>query len=428
MKIAVVTVGEPLPILEGAHDRALRTGYLSVFLAERGHDVTWWTSAFDHSRRKMIVGVGERVSVQRGLEIRLLNGGGYKANVSLERIRDHRRLAREFAVAVRREPRPDIILSSFPPIELGLAAVEYGEEAHVPVVLDIRDLWPDIFVDEFPSWARPAARVLLTPFFRQAGRACRGATAITGITPALVNWGLQRGGRSRSERDRAFPMGYPTRPPSPNRLAEAEAFWTEMGVTAESRERTICFIGSLGRQFDLVPVIECAARLSRRGVPVRFVLCGVGERLERYRRMSAGLENVVLPGWIDEAKIYVLLRRAYAGVDPLPDRYDFLGTINNKAIEYLSAGVPVISSPPRGLLAESLAEHDCGASCEAGDPDALADVVEYACANPEAWARKSKNAKAFFDRELSAETVYESFHQHLKSIALSSGRDGADRQ
>lgn len=427
MKIALVTIGEPLPILEGAHDRALRTGYFSQFLAGRGHDVTWWTSAFDHAHKKMIAGGAGSTRVRQGLEIKMMNGGGYKANVSVERLRDHRKLAREFAIAVRREARPDIILSSFPTVELSLAAVEYGRETGVPVVLDVRDMWPDIFLEEVPVWMRRPARVLLTPLFRQAERACRSATAITGITRALVEWGLQRGERVGSEFDKAFPMGYTTRVPPRDRIAEAEAYWTDMGVPADSKDRTICFFGNMGRMFDLVPVVESAAQLARRGVPVRFVLCGTGERLEQYRKMAAGMGNVILPGWVDEAKIHVLLRRSYAGLDPLPDRYDYLATINNKAIEYLSAGVPVLSSPVRGVLAETLARFDCGASCAAQNAGALADLVQYACANPEVWTRKAANAKAFFERDLAAEKVYENFHRHLESIVESIGPSNEER-
>jgi 2-deoxystreptamine N-acetyl-D-glucosaminyltransferase/2-deoxystreptamine glucosyltransferase len=183
----------------------------------------------------------------------------------------------------------------------------------------------------------------------------------------------------------------------------------------------------LGRQFDLDPVIASARILAERRVPARFVLCGSGERLDHYRARAVDLDNVLLPGWVDEARIHVLLRRSHAGIDPLPDRYDYLASINNKAIEYLSAGVPVISSPPRGVLAETLAKFDCGASCAAQDAGALADLVEYACANPEVWARKAANAKAFFERDLAAEKVYESFHRHLESIVESIGPSSEER-
>jgi hypothetical protein len=33
------------------------------------------------------------------------------------------------------------------------------------------------------------------------------------------------------------------------------------------------------------------------------------------------------------------------GLDPMPDRYDLVVHINNQAIEYLSGGLPIVSSP-----------------------------------------------------------------------------------
>ena len=48
------------------------------------------------------------------------------------------------------------------------------------------------------------------------------------------------------------------------------------------------------------------------------------------------------------------------GIDPLPDRYDYLASINNKAVEYLSAGLPVVSSPRHGVLYELLEREECG--------------------------------------------------------------------
>lgn len=422
MRIALVTIGEPLPVGEGVHDRPLRTGYLSQLLADRGHDVTWWTSTFDHSRRRVVARDDETVRVRPGLTVRMLNGGGYRRNVSLARLLDHRTVAAKFAAAVRRHPRPDIIVSSWPPVELCTAAVEYGRETGVPVVLDMRDMWPDIFVDECPAWLRRPARMLLTPFFTEARRTSAAAAGITGMTTEMVEWGLRRADRERSRFDATFPMGYRSRVPPPDRLAEAEAFWDALGIPADPYARVICFFGNLGRQFDLDPAIASARILAERRVPARFVLCGSGERLDHYRARAADLDNVLLPGWVDEAKIHVLLRRSHAGIDPLPDRYDYLASINNKAIEYLSAGVPVISSPPRGVLAETLARLDCGASCEANDPAALAALVERACASPGDWAAKARNAAAFFERELAADRVYEAFHRHLESIVAAAPR------
>ena len=50
MKVWVITVGEPLPI-DGRHERLYRSGILSQLMAAEGHDVTWWTSSFNHTKR-----------------------------------------------------------------------------------------------------------------------------------------------------------------------------------------------------------------------------------------------------------------------------------------------------------------------------------------------------------------------------------------
>jgi glycosyltransferase involved in cell wall biosynthesis len=419
VRVSLVTIGEPLPILDGVRDRPLRAGYLAHALADRGHDVTWWTSVFDHARKRRIPTEHDSIEVRSGLRIRLMDGGGYHSNVSYARLRDHRRLAAAFSRLIRREARPDVILSSLPPVELSHAAVEYGEEASVPVVLDMRDMWPDIFADELPSALRGLGRMFLRPFFRQAREACRRATAITGVSEAMLDWGLRRGGRTRSALDCAFPPGYAVREPSPERQIEAEAFWRTWKIPADPAERIVCFFGNMGRVLDLDHVIECARMLRTRRVPLRFVLCGTGERLERYRHLAADVPNVALPGWVDEAKIQALLKVSYAGINPLPDRYDFLAIINNKSIEYLSAGVPVISSPTTGALARMLADLDCGATYDARNPGALAQVIEFACANPESWSIKSTNAKAAFIQHFTAEKVYDRFGHHLETIAAS---------
>jgi glycosyltransferase involved in cell wall biosynthesis len=416
MHVALVAIGEPLPLGEGLKDRRHRTGFFAEHLARHGHRVTWWTSAFDHARKRMIHADTATVRISGRLELEILRGCGYSRNVSLARIRDQRLIARQFASRIRAKERPDVILCALPPVELCAEATAYGKEFGVPVVLDMRDMWPDIFVDVFPDCARPLARLLLRPMFSQASRACSRATAITGITDPFVDWGVRRAGRARTALDRSFPIGYSRRAPSSDRIAAAEEFWDRLGIATNSARPVATFVGNLGRQCDLVHVIDAARRLHAEGHPARFVLCGNGERLDAYRAQAADLPNVLLSGWIDEAQIHVLLRRTYLALDPLPDRYDFLATINNKAIEYLSAGVPIISCPSAGLLAETLARFDCGTSYAAPEADALVSAVRDACANPSRWRRKVENARRLFDTRFAAEDIYEMFRSYLEGL------------
>jgi glycosyltransferase involved in cell wall biosynthesis len=418
MKIWLVVIGEPVPVGEGVHDRLHRGGYFASFLAEHGHDVTWWTSTFDHMRKTQRFEEDRTVQVNQRLQIRLLYGGGYRSNISLARVRDHRAIAGKFArLAAAEADPPQIIVAALPTIELCLESVEFGRRRGVPTVLDMRDMWPDIFVDSVPRPARPLMRLLLHGMFRQARRACAGATAITGITEAFVDWGLQRGGRTRSPWDRAFPMGYLSAPPAAEKIAAAEKFWDQQGVVADPGRPLACFFGTLGRQFDLDSVLRAAGELAARGSRVRFVLCGTGDRFEHYRALAAGLPNVLMPGWVDRAAIHVLMRRSACGLDPLFDRYDFLATINNKAIEYFSAGLPVISSPRRGTLAELLAAEECGLSYDLGDAGSLARALARLGEEPALRQRMAEGARRLFQRSFTAEKVYGSMMEYLEKIA-----------
>lgn len=414
MNVWLATIGEPVPFNAGRRDRLHRTGFLARFLADRGHRVLWWTSAFDHFRKTHIANRDETVELA-GLRIKLLHGTGYRKNISLARLRDHAGIARKFAVQAEREALPDLIVAALPTIGLAAASADFGVRHGVPVALDMRDMWPDILLDTAPAPLRPMARALLQPMFHQARRACARASAITGITEEFVDWGVRRAGRKRTALDCAFPLAYSAEPPEPEEVRVAGAFWDANGIRHGSGF-TVCYFGGLGRQLDLMHAIHAARALESQGAPVRFALCGDGERLEEYRQAAAGLSNVVLPGWVDRAAIYTLMRRSAAGLDPLPSRYDFLATVNNKAVEYMSAGLPVISSPRSGVLFDLLERRDCGLSYDAADAHGLAALLAGLAQQPERMAAMRRASHDLFRERFMAETVCASMAEHFEEI------------
>src|ERR1039457_4308343 len=72
MRSWLVNITDPLPI-DGAHVRLLRMGTLAGFLAARGHTVTWWTSTFDHYRKRHRFDRDATVDVDGRLSVRLLH-------------------------------------------------------------------------------------------------------------------------------------------------------------------------------------------------------------------------------------------------------------------------------------------------------------------------------------------------------------------
>jgi len=342
--------------------------------------------------------------------------------VSIGRLANHRAIGARFRASAPREPKPDIIVASWPTIELGREAVAYGRAAGVPVVLDVRDLWPDIFVELAPAWARSLASHALSPMTRAAKEAFGGASAITGVTPAFVDWGLRHAGRPVSPVDRAFPLGYSDRPPDRVAIAEANTAWSRLGVGRDRGELVVAFVGTMGLQkLDMDSVLAAARNLQGRGV--RFVLCGDGDGLDRFKALAAGLENVIFPGWVGHAEIWTLLRIASVGLAPYRSSLNYTGNLPNKPIEYLSAGLPILSSL-NGTLSALLQAHECGITYRGADDLAL--VLAGLIDAPDRLGAMSAAASALYRKEYVAEVVYDEMAAYLELIAADGSGSNVD--
>lgn len=343
---------------------------------------------------------------------------GYSKNVSIQRIADHsahaRRVKQRMIVTA---DRPDVILCSLPTLELCRVAVDYGNLHSIPIVLDIRDLWPDIFLDAVPAWARWAARPALWPMFRTATYVCSRATAITGITSAFVDWGLSYAGRSRSDFDRDFPLSYPAEPHSVQAMAEAQQYWSSIGLDTPVGLR-VCFFGNLSWTMadEMYTVIEAAKQLQRQGAGVQFVICGTGENLEAYRKSAQGYDNILFPGWIDAPRIRALMQMSSVGLLPYRSRDDFARSIPNKVAEYLSGGLPVVSSL-RGVTEALLRDNDCGVTYQNENATSLVQLLRTLASDKDRLQTMARNAASLFAERFDATHVYDEMSDYLQEVA-----------
>ncbi len=414
MKIWLVAIGEPLPSDPGP-PRLLRAGILARLQSRAGHEVTWWTGRFAHHMKLMRSPLS--ADEHRDYETVLLEGRPYASSISLARILNHREQAKDFLRRAAMAPRPDVILCSYPSIELSEAVSGFGQEHDIPVVQDVRDLWPDIFLEIAPAWLRFPARMALASMFSASHRALAGATAITGITDSIVQWGVNRAHRPRSALDRAFPMAYEVNQANFTAVESAKQAWLQAGLTEGSP--VVCFFGTLGQWFDIPTVIAAAGLLV--DLDVKFVICGDGDRLEEYRSLAAGKPNVLLPGWVDTARIQSLMKLSTAGLAPYVRDQSFMMSLPNKPIEYLAGGLPVLTCLD-GELARLIHSERCGLVYGDGNAQELAGAVRYLVANPAARADMAANARRCYEAQFQADLVYANMTDYLAEVVADHGK------
>jgi glycosyltransferase involved in cell wall biosynthesis len=180
------------------------------------------------------------------------------------------------------------------------------------------------------------------------------------------------------------------------------------------------FAGTLGRTYDLAPVITAARQLAANPVQrFHFLICGDGERAAHWRSLANGLPNVCFTGWLDQDRMRAALAAADLGLAAYAEGAP--QGLPNKVIEYLAAGLPVISSLA-GETAQLLAREHCGVTYQAANSSSFQDAL-LAMVSPEERRPLGENARRTFEAEFSAETVYSAMADHLESIASAGLRD-----
>lgn len=411
MRVWLIQIGEPLPI-DGVAPRLLRTGIMAQQLADRGHDVTWWCSTFNHWTKTHRYPRDERVEITPAYRLQLLHSPGYSSNVSLSRVVDHLILARNFGRAIQKAPPPDVILSCLPTVEMSEIAARFGRENNIPVIIDVRDLWPDAFLNFIPAPLRPLGRFMLSGMYRKARRALRQSDAIVAVSATYLRWGLRLAGRQQRANDVVFPLGYERSTPSATELEAAGKRLRQKGIDPR---RVICwFIGTFGRTYDVKPVIEAARMLhEKQDSRTLFVLSGDGGTVDECRALAAGLPNVVFTGWLNATEIESMMNVADVGLAAYVENAP--QGLPNKLFEYLAGGLVILSSLG-AEAAELLSKNECGFTYTPGDAKSLRNVLTTLLDDPTLRTRMRTAARKTFDEQFSAERVYGPYIEFIERL------------
>ena len=207
MNIWLITIGEPLPLEPDV--RKYRTAMLADKLIELGHTVRWWTGAFEHQRKVMQFTKDQEVSLSDRLALQVLRGCGYRRNVSLARYINHQIVALKFRIQSKKFAKPNVIIASMPDHLLAYEAARYARKNNIPFLVDIRDLWPDIFLDRFKKMGMYGlGKLVLTRDFMLLTSLLKSAYALTAVSRGYLQWGLDKVRRSQGPFDRVFYHGY----------------------------------------------------------------------------------------------------------------------------------------------------------------------------------------------------------------------------
>lgn len=422
MRIWLIKTGESVPFLqEERNDRFLRTGQIARSLQAYGHEVTWWTGRFDHMSKRQR---GSDACIPNAPEIVLLPSDGYVSHMGQARIRDHRQVARAFRARAAASPAPDLILSAYPTPDLCVEAVTYGRTHNVPVVLDVRDLWPDIFNERLqarlpwmPSLLRRAA---LSPFYRMARQSLGQADGVISLTGGMLSWAQKLGGRSPAQcrRDGVFHQSRPA--PVPRALPANQPvarYLLDRDSAPDGGPRIrLSWVGSIIPNTDAEALL---AALQDQPPEMRdwldFTICGRGSLAPRVANLAETLPNLRYFEWLNDAELTELLSQSHIGLMCYLDRPDFQMSIPNKVVDYLAFGLRILTNLT-GEVTRLCEGTDIVLPYRTGSAESLLDLFGVIAADPTRFRARQAAATRLFEQRFDALVVQRDLEAYLQGF------------
>lgn len=260
----------------------------------------------------------------------------------------------------------DVAIASSPTFFAALAGVSAGKRYKVPFIMEIRDLWPAIFVDlgvirnrRVVSWLEKLEMFL----YRQA-------TSIVTVTEAFRNNLIERGIPPR--KIFTIPNGADVK------------FWSPIDDPADLRQSlglkdsfVVLYIGAHGISHALGRILDSAVQLKNQE-NMHFLFVGEGaEKAELVRRANElRLKNVLFHEPVNKEGV----RRFYTLADiclvPLRNIPLFDSFIPSKMFEIMAMERPIVGSV-RGEAADILRRSKSALVVEPENPKAIAESILY---------------------------------------------------
>ena len=398
----------------------------SLVLADAGHEVTLWTSAFDHIRKQWRTEWQESDNgvwtAPDGLEVRFMKGCGYYRNVGPRRLADHMLAARDFERQAATLRQPDIAIASLPDHITAAAMVERGRRGGFPVIIDVRDKWPDILFDLAPSPAKPFVRLGLFHESRRARRALRDTDGLVAMMQSMLDWGLRKSGRPANTEDRIFFLATTEAntaesAPASNLSAEHRAL-----INTHAQRMIFTFVGTFNRTQHPSLVLDAldilAARPDFDTSALAVLIGGDGVDADAVRGRISALPFAHDLGWLKPIEMNAILARSDVGLLPMNFPSE---AFNNKAFAYLASGLPILNGA-LGDLADLIDREQVGINVNAGDPGALADAIAYCVDNPDNVSTMKSRTRALYDRAFDQQQIYTDYVRHVEKVARASAK------
>ena len=237
------------------------------------------------------------------------------------------------------------------------------------LIIDIIDLWPELFVISLPRKIRFLNKILFSPFYLMRINIYKAASAFTAVAPdyldipnqvnvtvprQIIYWGCDRSTINFIIKNQDYKIL--------NRLNLFKNNDDIFGIYA----------GTLGQNYDILTLLKAAVVLENIIPNLKFIIAGAGPLENLVLKYSKSSKNIIYLGSLPTSQLYELFSHCDFGFSSYSD----VSTVSMpiKFYDYLAAGLPLVNSLGRnlGLLVE---KHNIGYQYIPNNINSLVEVL-----------------------------------------------------
>ncbi len=379
----------PFDSLPGENQRAHRYTILYAKL-KKNYDVTWISSNFQHYSHKKRNATS--LSTEDKKKIILIPMMSYKKNVSFKRFISYLLLSiRTLWTVIRSNKRYDLILC-WGPVELVYLMTLYAKYMNIKIVIDVIDIWPDLFVMVFPKKMRMIGKFLLSPYYLMSKKSYHLATHITSVSKTYTEWALKRGKRTDSINSSYYYLGCNTS-------------IKEYNNNKSSTQLRCLFAGQFGFNYDVETLVAVARKLQDNNITnIEIILAGDGYKKNILIAASEGLTNVRYTGWITAGELNSIAAECHVGFNAYTP--SATQSIPFKPFDYMSMGLYIMNSL-KGEMEEFIKNYGVGGQYESQNVDDLYEKLITLAANINRVIAVGHNSYMLFKNKFNADVIYD---------------------
>ncbi len=278
---------------------------------------------------------------------------------------------------IKDQGKPDILYASSPELFSTAVTVAFGKKHKIPVVVEIRDLWPESIV-EYTRFTKknPVISFLYGLEKWVYKKADRLVFTIEGGRDYIISRKLDisQGGKIDLNKVSHVNNGVDIRLFQKN----GQTYIAE-DPELDSKKFKVVYTGSVRKVNSIGLLVQVAKELEKRKISdVSIVIYGDGTEKEKLKEQSKqyGLENIFFRDRVDKKYIPSILSRSNLNifVGEGSSLYNY-GLSLNKLFDYMAAGKPILSNIPSGY--DNILRYGCGKVVKGNSADAIVDGILY---------------------------------------------------